>query len=184
MAAEAAVRWHVGSAKRPITPLAAVVGGLLAGVVGTVGLDTAGYLRYRRSGGKKNPLEWEFGPIDSWENAPDPGKVAKREIEGFTGRELSDRWAWPLSTAMHWGYGSAAAALYGIVAGSLREPSPLYGLPFGAAVWAAGYAVLPEAGIYKPIWEYDAKTLASDLGGHLAYGAGTGTAFWLFAKLR
>ena len=61
--------------------------------------------------------------------------------------------AWPLSTAMHWGYGSAAAALYGVVAGSLREPSPLYGLPFGAAVWAAGYVVLPEAGIYKPIWE-------------------------------
>ena len=171
------------SGKRPITPLAAVVGGLLAGVVGTICLDTAGYLRYRRSGGEKRPLEWEFGPIDGWENAPDPGKVAKREIEGFTGRELSDRWAWPLSTAMHWGYGSAAAALYGIVAGSLREPSPLYGLPFGAAVWAVGYVVLPEAGLYKPIWEYDAKTLAQDLAGHLAYGAGTGAAFWLFVKL-
>lgn len=136
----------MGSAKRPITPLAAVVGGLLAGVVGTICLDTAGYLRYRRTGGKKSPLEWEFGPIDGWENAPDPGKVAKRELEGFTGRELPDRWAWPLSTAMHWGYGSAAAALYGIVAGSLRQSSPLYGLPFGAAVWAAGYVVLPEAG--------------------------------------
>ena len=174
----------MGSGKRPITPLAAVVGGLLAGVVGTICLDTAGYLRYRRSGGKKSPLEWEFGPIDGWENAPDPGKVAKREIEGFTGRELPDRWAWPVSTAMHWGYGSAAAAVYGIVAGSLREPSPVYGLPFGAAVWATGYVVLPEAGIYKPIWEYDAKTLAEDLGGHLAYGLGTGTAFWLFVKLR
>jgi putative serine protease PepD len=56
-------------------------------------------------------------------------------------------------------------------------------LPFGAVVWAVGYVVLPEAGIYKPIWEYDAKTLARDLGGHLAYGAGTGAAFWLFVKL-
>jgi hypothetical protein len=28
--------------------------------------------------------------------------------------------------------GSSAAALYGIVAGSLREPYPLYGMPFGA----------------------------------------------------
>ena len=27
-------------------------------------------------------------------------------------------------------------------------------------------------------------TPARDLGGHLAYGAGTGTAFWLFVKLR
>jgi hypothetical protein len=84
---------------------------------------------------------------------------------------------------MHWGYGSSAAAIYGILAGSLRKPSPLYGLPFGAAVWAFGYVVLPEAGLYKPIWEYDAKTLARDLSGHLAYGAGTGAAFWLFVKL-
>ena len=36
-------------------------------------------------------------------------------------------------------------------------------LPFGAAVWTTGYVILPEAGIYKPIWEYDAKTLARDL---------------------
>jgi hypothetical protein len=169
--------------KYPMTPLAAVLGGVLAGIAGTVCLDTAGYLRYRRTGGKQSPLEWEFAPIDSWENAPDPGKFAKKAVEGITQRELPDRWAWPVSTAMHWGYGSSAAALYGIVAGSLREPHPVYGLPFGAAVWASSYVILPEAMIYKPIWEYDAKTLARDLAGHLAYGAGTGTAFWLFAKL-
>ena len=75
------------------------------------------------------------------------------------------------------GYGSAAAALYGIVAGSLREPSPLYGLPFGAAVWAVGYAVLPEAGIYKPIWEYDARTLGEDLSAHLVFGVTTSVTY-------
>jgi hypothetical protein len=169
--------------KHPMTPLAAVVGGLAAGAAGTVCLDTVWYLRYRRGGGKKSPLGWEFGPVDSWEDAPDPGKFAKRVIEGVTQRELPDRWAWPISTVMHWGYGSSAAALYGILAGSLREPDPLYGLPFGAAVWATGYVILPEAGIYKPIWKYDAKTLARDLSAHLAFGAGTGAAFWLFAKL-
>jgi hypothetical protein len=121
------------SGKHPITPLAAVVGGLLAGVVGTVCIDTVWYVRHR-AGGDKSPLEREFGPIDSWENAPDPGKVAKRVIEGFTHRKLPDRWAWPTRTAMHWGQGSSAAALYGILAGSLREPYPPYGLPFGAAV--------------------------------------------------
>ena len=73
--------------------------------------------------------------------------------------------------------------VYGILAGSLRKPTPVYGLPFGATVWVTGYIVLPEAGLYKPIWEYDAKTLASDLSAHLAYGAGTGTAFWLLAKI-
>jgi hypothetical protein len=56
--------------------------------------------------------------------------------------------------------------------------------PRTAVRWHVGSGTHTEAGIYKPIWEYDAKTLARDLGGHLAYGAGTGTAFWLFVKLR
>jgi hypothetical protein len=169
--------------KHPLTPLAAVAAGLLAGAVGTVGLDAVHYLKHRRAGGTQSPLAWEFAPVDSWETAPDPGLAARRVIEGFTQRKLSDRWAWPVSTAAHWAYGSAAAATYGIPAGSVRRPHPAYGLPFGAAIWATGYVVLPEAGLYKPIWKYDARTLAWDLSAHLAYGAGTGATFWLLAKV-
>jgi hypothetical protein len=165
-----------------LTPLAAVAGGLLAGAVGTVCLDAVQYLKYRRGGGAESPLAWEFAPVATWDDAPDPGQVARRVIEGFTQRKLGDRWAFPLSTAMHWGYGSGAGALYGILAGSRRQPRAAHGLPFGAAVWAAGYVILPEGGLYKPIWEYDAPTLAWDLGGHLAYGAGTGAAFRVLAK--
>jgi hypothetical protein len=43
-------------------------------------------------------LAWEFPRVDSWEIAPGPGQVAKREIEGFTQRELPDRWAGLIST--------------------------------------------------------------------------------------
>jgi hypothetical protein len=166
-----------------MTPLAAIVGGLLAGAIGTVSMDTVRYVKYRRGGGQDSPLAWEFGPVDSWEQAPDPGQVTKRLIEGFTQREIPDRWAWLTSTLTHWAYGSAAGALYGVLAGSMRRPHALYGLPFGATVWISGYVVLPEAGLYKPIWDYDAKTLASDLSAHLAYGAGTGAAFWLFTRV-
>jgi hypothetical protein len=169
---------------RPLTPLGAVVGGILAGAVGTVCMDAVRYVRYRRDGGEDEPLEWEFAPVHTWAQAPDPGKVAQRVIEGFTQRELPDRWAWLTSTVMHWGYGSSAGVLYGVLAGSLRRPHPWYGLPFGALVWASGYVILPEGGLYKPIWEYDAKTLGEDLSAHLAYGAGTGVTFWLFARLR
>ena len=166
-----------------MTPLAAIVGGLLAGAIGTVSMDTVRYVKYRRGGGQDSPLAWEFAPVDSWEQAPDPGQVTKRLIEGFTQREIPDRWAWLTSTLTHWAYGSAAGALYGVLAGSMRRPHALYGLPFGATVWVSGYVVLPEAGLYKPIWDYDAKTLASDLSAHLAYGAGTGAAFWLFTRV-
>jgi len=145
-------------------------------------MDAVRYVRYRRGGGTDSPLHWEFPPVDSWEKAPDPGQVAKRVIEGFTQRELPDRWAGPTSAVMHWAYGSVWGAAYGVLAGSLHRPAPLYGLPFAGVVWASGYVVLPEAGLYKPIWDYDAKVLASDLTAHLGYGTGTGLTFWLLAR--
>jgi hypothetical protein len=169
--------------RRCLTPLAAVAGGLLAGAIGTIGLDAVQYLKYRRSGGTESPLAWEFAPVETWDQANAPGQVARRVIEGFTQRKLPDRWAFPISTAMHWAYGMSAAAAYGVLAGSLRRPRAAYGLPFGATVWITGYVVLPEGGLYKPILQYDAETLSWDLAGHLAYGASTGTTFWLLAKI-
>ena len=70
-----------------------------------------------------------------------------------------------------------------MLAGSLRRPHARYGPPFGVAVFATDNIVLPEGGLYKPIWQHDAKTLANDLSAHLAYGTGTGAAFWLFTKI-
>ena len=51
--------------------------------------------------------------------------------------------------------------------------------PFGAAVWAGGYVVLPLLGVYKPIWKYDLKTLGKDLGAHLVFGTATAATFCL-----
>jgi hypothetical protein len=150
--------------RNPMIPLTAVAAGVLAGAVGTVCLDAVHYLKYRRAGGRDTPVAWEFAPVENWEAAPDPGQVAKRVIEGFTQRKLPDRSAWLISTIAHWAYGSAAGAAYGIVAGSLPRPHPRYGLSLGTALFANDYIALPVAGLYKPIWEYDAKTLAWDLG--------------------
>jgi hypothetical protein len=43
--------------------------------------------------------------------------------------------------------------------------------------WLAGYVLLPAAGVYKPIWQYDARTLAEDLYGHLVFGTATSALF-------
>jgi hypothetical protein len=166
-----------------MTPLAAVAAGLLAGAAGTVCLDAVHYLKYRRAGETDSALAWEFAPVETWETAPDPGQVARRLLEGFTQRKLLDRSAWLISAIAHWGYGSAAGAAYAIVAGSLPSPHPRYGVPFGASVFAGDYIARPAARLYQPIWKYDAKTLAWDLSAHLAYGAGTGTAFWLLSAI-
>jgi hypothetical protein len=56
----------MGTRKHPMTPLAAVGAGLLAGAVGTASMDTVRYVRYRRAGGQDSPLAWEFAPVVSW----------------------------------------------------------------------------------------------------------------------
>ena len=167
----------------PLTPLAAVTAGLLSGVVGTAAMDAVLYARYRRGGGQEAPLTWEFPPTDSWQQASAPGQVARRVIEGFTQRPIPDRWARLTTIAAHWAFGAASGAAYGVVAGSLRQPRPQDGLPFGAAVWALGYVVLPQAGLYEQIWKYDVETLARDLTVHLAYGVTTATAFSVLARV-
>ena len=173
----------MGTREHPLTPLAAVAGGLLAGAVGTAAMDAVLYARYRRAGGKERLLAWEFPPTENWQQASDPGQVVKRVIEGFTQRPIPDRWARTATIAAHWAFGAASGAAYGVVVGSRRQPKPAYGLPFGAAVWALGYVVLPQAGLYEQIWKYDVETLAKDLNAHLAYGAVTAAAFSLLAKI-
>jgi uncharacterized membrane protein YagU involved in acid resistance len=91
-------------------------------------------------------------------------------LVGSVDRKLPDERARLVNNVTHWAYGVLSGGVYGVLAGSLRNPRVRYGVPFGAGVWLAGYVVLPAAGLYRPIWEYDAATLAKDLSAHLVYG--------------
>jgi hypothetical protein len=84
-------------------------------------------------------------------------------------------------TTWCWGYGIAWGGLFGLVEGSVRSPKVRHGLALGATVWTASYIVLPLAGLYRPIWEYDAKVLAKDLGDQLVYGLSAAAADHLLA---
>jgi hypothetical protein len=166
-----------------VTPLGAILGGLVAGAVGTAAMDLVWYLRYRRGGGKEMFRDWELSSgLTSWENAPAPALIGKRVVEGFTGRQLPPERAALINNVMHWSYGLGWGTAYGVVAGSLPRPVVAFGLPFGAFVWATDYVVLPKAGVYKPIWEYDPRTLWKDLSAHLVYGVGTAAIFTLLTR--
>jgi uncharacterized membrane protein YagU involved in acid resistance len=120
--------------------------------------------------------------VATWEQAPAPAQVGRRLFEGLFEHKLPDRCAALVNNITHWGYGITSGALYGVVVGSLQRPRARYGLPFGAGVWLTSYAVLPAAGLYRPIWDYDAGVLAKDLSGHVVYGAATGLAFSALAR--
>ena len=163
-----------------VTPVGAVVRGLVAGAIGTAAMDALLFARYRRGGGTTRFAQWELSTgVKSWEDAPAPAQVGKRLVEGLFDLELPPRSAQLVNNVTHWAFGMLNGALYGLVAGSLPRPRIRYGLPFGAVVWASGYVVLPAAKLYKPIWKYDARTLADDLSAHLVYGLATAATWQL-----
>ena len=169
---------------RCLSPLGAILRGALAGAAGTAAMDGAQYAQYRRGGGTQPFAAWESSEgLDDWDAAPAPARLAKRLFEGVAQRELKPDKARLANNATHWAAGIGWGAAYGVLAGSLGTRRVRNGLLWGMVVWASSYVVLPAFGLYKPIWEYDTKTLAGDLTAHLGYGAGTGTTFWLITKV-
>ncbi len=165
-----------------LSPIGAVVRGLVAGAIGTAAMDALLFARYRQSGGDSGAADWEFSKgLSSWDDAPAPAQVGKRLVEGLFDIKLPASYAALTNNVTHWAFGIGGGVQYGIVVGSLPKRRIRYGLPFGASVWAAGYVILPAAKLYKPIWDYDAKTLAKDLSAHLVYGLTTATALRLLS---
>lgn len=156
-----------------------MVGGAVAAATGTAAMDLYGYARHRAGGGTSGLLRWEFGGEQDWDKVSAPAQVGRRLVEGFTQRPLSARWAVLTQNLTQWAYGTAWGAGFGVVVGSLARRRLAFGPVFGSTVWLSGYAVLPLGGLYKPIWEYDAPTLAADLGGHLVFGTVTAGVFKL-----
>lgn len=170
----------LGCSRAPtrLTPLGAILRGGVAGAVGTLAMDTLLFARYRRSSGVSPFRDWEFSAgVKNWEDAPAPAQVGRRLVEGLFQRKLPVERVALVNNLTHWAYGIMGGGQYGVLAGSSGAPRLSYGLPFGAGVWAAGYAILPAAKLYQPIWHYDGRTLANDLTAHLVYGLATAAVF-------
>ncbi len=157
------------------TPLAAVGSGLAAGLIGT-GLMTVAQELSTRLRSSQDPGGQQSG-ADPWDTASAPAKVAKRIAEGVFHREVSPDRIPLLTHAMHWGYGTAWAAAYGLIQGTFRGPPVGAGLLFGMGVWTMSYVQLVPMGLYEPPWKYPLKELVLDLSYHLAYGAGLAAAY-------
>ncbi|MGN6166971.1 MAG: hypothetical protein ACTHQQ_02200, partial [Solirubrobacteraceae bacterium] len=103
---------HMAAPRASLTPVGAVVRGLLAGAVGTAAMDMVLFVRYRRGGGKSSAEAWEFSEgLSGWEDAPAPAHVGRRLIEGLFQVELPPARARLVSNMMHWGYGTLQGAL-------------------------------------------------------------------------
>jgi hypothetical protein len=159
-------------------PLRGLLVGAVAGAVGTAAMDLLWYARYRRGGGEDAPWAWETAEaVTGWEEASAPGQVGRKALALVTDHDPPGAWARTTTNVVHWAMGIGWGAQYGALA-QLRPGDRLAvrALVLGPVVWASGYVVLPVLGVYKPIWEYDSRTLADDLSAHLVYGTTTAAA--------
>lgn len=154
-----------------------VLGGV-AGAVGTAAMDLLQYRRYRRDGGKDSMWYWEFaGAVRKWDEASAPGHVGQKLERLVTRQTPPDDWARATTNIVHWATGIGWGLQFGALANRTSQHPRVRGLVFGPAVCLTGYMLLPLAGVYEPIWKYDAQTLAKDLVAHLVFGLSTSAAF-------
>src|SRR5512144_2464123 len=89
--------------------------GALAGAVGTLAMDLVWYARARRESSTAGFAEWEIvRDLDSWDEAPAPGKVGRKLVAAVTGQDPPVQRAAAISNAMHWAYGTSWGAGYAL----------------------------------------------------------------------
>ncbi|MGI8757469.1 MAG: hypothetical protein ACR2MB_16755 [Acidimicrobiales bacterium] len=159
-----------------------ILRGVMAGVIGTVAMDLVWFSRYRRSGGEDGFGTWEFSSsAEGFDDAGAPAQVGKK-LADAVGVDLPDDAADTTNNVVHWATGAQWGAAYG-VATALADGGDLpLALALGPVACSTAYALLGAAGIYEPIWTYDAKTLTKDYTAHMVFGLATAAAYQVLKK--
>lgn len=140
-----------------LTPIGAVGRGLVAGAAATAVMTAVQNAYYTATGSQGSST---------------PGEVGRRVLEGVFRRQVSpEQVSGPLTTGVHWTYGTSLGVPYGLVAGSLNARSMLArGCGAGVGVWASSRAGMTAMQLAPPPWQDPPLMLAMDLGFHLVYG--------------
>jgi uncharacterized membrane protein YagU involved in acid resistance len=158
--------------------------GVAAGIVGTAFMTAWQEIvaHFRRHSMPKVMRQEE--EADPWEKAPAPAQIGRLAVKGVLRRDVPTKYIPLFTNAVHWGFGTMMGGAYGLLHGALRRRAALDGPAFGLGVWAQSYATLVPLGLYKPPWQYPAKTIAKDISYHLVYGAGTAAGYKLVERVR
>lgn len=144
--------------------------GAIAGAVGTLALDLLNYAQHRASNGDESFTDWEITTDTPMSEAGAPAEFAE-QVSDTVGIDIPEHAGGATTNIVHWLTGVGYGIAHGLFAS--RLPPVASGVTTGTAAFANSYGVLGAMGIYKPAWEYQPRTLARDLGGHLAYGLTT-----------
>jgi hypothetical protein len=98
-------------------------------------------------------------------------QAAEAVSRELLGHEPSEREKQAGGSALHYGFGAAVGALYGIAAEVRPRTAAAAGLPFGAAVWLVADEIgVPLAGFASKPTDYPLSRHAAAFASHLVFG--------------
>jgi hypothetical protein len=167
-------------------PLMVVIKGGMAGLAGTAVLTLAmkrvPQVMQRLGISPSNPAASE-AQAQSEKGAEEPtSRLAEKVAVGMLDTLVEEETKHAAGQAVHWGYGAAWGAMYGIVQSSLRFPDFVHGTVFGTVVGLVASTVVPAIGLTPPPTRQPALTNAMQMIYHLLYGWTTALTFRLLSK--
>ncbi len=146
------------------SPLAVTAKGAIAGLAGTGVLTLAmrlGPVLMQRLGAGSAGQDGGEEPT---------AKLAGKVAGGVFETEIGERKKQVAGQAIHWGYGAAWGAFYGIAQSSLRLPHLMHGTVFGALIGVVGSTLVPAMRLVPPPTEQPKTVSAMQTVFHLLYG--------------
>ena len=102
----------------------------------------------------------------------DPTVKVAAAATRLVGYRLGEAEKAPAGSVVHYAFGAAVGAVYGVAAEIVPMVSKAFGLPFGAAVWLGAHVVaVPALGLAESPVRQPAAKEAEEFGLHLVYGA-------------
>ena len=140
-----------------------LLAGALAGLAATVPMTVAMEAMHRR--------------LPQRQRYPLPPRKITMRAAGAVGvrHKLDEPERLGLTLAAHFGYGTAAGALYGPLSNRVKGPAAVKGMGYGLLVWAGSYlGLLPALGLLSPATDHPPRRNALMIAAHLVWGATLG----------
>jgi putative membrane protein len=108
------------------------------------------------------------------EQLPATVKAASAVSKRLFNHQLTDQEKPLAGSAVHYGFGAAMGALYGVLAEMAPWATSAAGIPFGAGLWlVADETAVPAFGLGEPLMKTPASLHVYSLVSHLVYGLTT-----------
>jgi uncharacterized membrane protein YagU involved in acid resistance len=98
-------------------------------------------------------------------------------VSEATDAPLTGRQSRTAAEAIHWGYGAAWGAVYGVIQSSFKLPHLFHGTFLGLLVYGVSATVVPRLGLTRPPTDEPPQLNAMQLVTHLVYGWSTAVVY-------